>query len=340
MALLCLQNFFVGGSMASKVKGNGPALKALHMLLLGENLSETITLNCLDEELLSKTAGALGRPVWESAPDNNLLARLAPTPCALWLTDDLSRIFIEQGHQYLAYEAYRDPYVTTEKVPNKDEKRLLRARPSQGIWRDLHLLTSLDKSSGDDAPLVLQGLRERQELKNSTRLWVGELIKAKDAKIEDNTESTFTVPKSLFTSAGNHLYETGIAHAETMSKKLWGAIKTHGSSLKNEHPPIAEGQKHFWHALDQRHRALIQMVRNPDDYKEKFGSPGATDPWSKLVQQAALDAYMAVCSRTTPRQIQAYAAGMKSLRKQYTAKKTTTKKTAKLSSQSELPLKS
>lgn len=335
LALLCLQNFFVGGSMASKVKGNGPALKSLQMILLGNSLGETIILNCLDLQTLEKTGAGLGKPVWESQADNQLLSRLAPVSCALWLSDDLNRISIDQGHQYLQYEAYRDPFATTQTT--KDKTRILRAKPSQGIWRDLHLLTNLKKATEQEAPLTLQSYRDRSKIGESTNLWVGELIKAKDAKIQNCTESTFTIPHDLFTDAGRNIYQAGIEFAETTSKKLWGAIKTHGSTLKNKHPSTDEGQKHFWHTLDQQHRWLIAMAGKPEERKGKkaIGDKEATDVWTRTVTRAALDAYDSVCSRTTPRQIQAYAAGMKSLRKPPAKKKTATK-----SQQSKLPLKS
>jgi hypothetical protein len=61
IALLCLQNFFVGGSMASKVKGNGPALKSLQMLLSSRDLHSTILMNCLDLETVESTGGGLGQ---------------------------------------------------------------------------------------------------------------------------------------------------------------------------------------------------------------------------------------------------------------------------------------
>ncbi|WP_411845953.1 type I-E CRISPR-associated protein Cse1/CasA [Roseibacillus persicicus] len=312
LTLLCLQNFFVGGSMASKVKGNGPALKSLQMILLGENLAQTILKNCLDSETLRSSGNGLGSPSWEGQADTQLLSRLSPTPCDLWLTDDLSRILIEQGTQQPECPAYRDPYATIEPIKDKDD-RLLRAKPGQGIWRDLHLLTNLNKAQGQNAALNLQAFNERKEIGENTPLWVGELIKAKDAKIEDATESTFTVPHKLFSDEGRHLYASGIEHCDAISKKLYGAIKFYGTTLSQEKPPIAEGQKHYWHTLDQEHRKLIAMSATPENYLTQIGSEHADDPWTLSVRQAARQAYDAVCPRTTPRQIQAYTAGIKPL---------------------------
>ena len=316
LTLLCLQNFFVGGSMASKVKGNGPALKSLQMLLCGPELHTFVLRNCLDLRAISQTGGILGKPVWEQPPDTSLLARLAPTPCALWVHNDLQHIHINQGYQYPEYDEYRDPFVTTQVI--KGEKRvLLRAKPSHGIWRDLHLLTNLSKSGGNHSPLNLECFHDRSELGGYTELWVGELIKAKDAKIEDIAESTFSVPHSLFSNTGRSIYQSGIEYAELISQKLYGAIKTCYSLEKHENPPIEQGQRHYWHTLDQNHRILIQFAGDPETRRGQvaFGDPAAQDEWTCLVRKAAVDAYNAVCPRTTPRQLQAYSAGYKSLHK-------------------------
>ena len=330
LALLCFQNFFVGGSMASKVKGNGPALKSLQMLLSGDNLHTTILRNCLDEKHIGETGGKFGRPVWEKPADHNLLSRLAPTSCSLWLSDDLNTIFIDQGHQYLEYDACLDPFASTF-IGNDDKRRLIRAKPDQGIWRDLHLLTNLSDKKGSTPPLTLRCFNARKEIGDTTCLWVGELIKAKDAKIQDCTESSFTVPRSMFSEAGNHLYSAGIAHAETISRFLFGAIKTYAASLSHEKPPIVEGQKHYWHHLDQNHRVLIEMAGSPQP-GQVFGETGASDPWTTEVSIAATRAFKAVCPHGTPRQIQAHTLGTRTLHKALYPKPPSTKNVKTLES--------
>jgi CRISPR system Cascade subunit CasA len=346
LGLLCLQNFFVGGSMASKVKGNGPSLKSLQLLLLGDSLQETLLRNCIDLKTLKQTGAELGAPVWETSPDNNLLARLAPKSCALWLADDLATTLIDQGYQYPEFEAYRDPYVTILTI--KDNRRLLRANLEKGIWRDLHLLTNLKYTTETAGPLNLQSFNNSNTLNEYTNLWVGELIKAKDAKVIDCTESTFTVPHQLFCEDGQMVYAAGVDHADTVSRKLYGAIKTYWSALKHETPPIAKAQKHFWHRLDQQHRVLINMAGDPESRRGPgIGVEDAKDSWTTLVRKAAFDAFDSVCPRSTARQIQAYATGIKPLlralypkesKKKDKPKNTTTVSTASQRTQSELKL--
>lgn len=315
MALLCLQNFFVGGSMASAVKGNGPALKSLQLFLLGPNLQSSLKENCISQDILDETSFELGKPNWETAADHDYLSYLTPSPCALWLDDNLQRVAIKQGFQHLDYDAYRDPFIT---LYTRDDKRfIVRAQPTKGIWRDIHLLTALRSEGNQNSALNLQEKNQRvpTDSENKIRFWAGELIKAKDAKILDSLESTFTVNHSLLTQAGNDIYASGTEYAENVSKKLYGAIKFYGSSLSHEKPAIEEGQKYFWHILDQNHRNLIKLGGDPDSQlgKPAIGSPGADDLWTKVVRKAALDAYQTVCPATTARQIQAYAAGIKPL---------------------------
>lgn len=313
LGLLCLQNFFVGGSMASKVKGNGPSLKSLQMLLKGDSLKSTLLRNCIDRNTLQQTGGGLGVPVWEGRPGSNLLARLAPVSCALWLSDDCATTLIDQGYQYPEYESYRDPYATTLTV--NDNRRLLRASLEKGIWRDLHLLTNLGQAEGASGPLNLQSYNNRRQLTEQTDLWVGELIKAKDAKIIDCIESTFTVPQQLFCEDGRHIYASGVDHAESTSKKLYGSVKTYWSALKHETPPVTKAQQQFWHELDRQHGALIRLAADPENRRglPAIGAEGAQDDWTLIVRGAALEAFEAACPRSTPRQIQAYANGMKPL---------------------------
>lgn len=327
MGLLVFQNFFVGGSMSKFVLGNGPSLKSMQTLLCGDSLSATILKNCMDQETLEGTGAGLGRPIWESAPDHNLLARFAPVPCALWLTDDITGTPIGQGYQYPEFESYRDPYATA--IVSSDKRRLLRANLEKGIWHDLHLLTAQKDLDGTSGPLNLQTYKEHSDLDTHIDLWVGELFKAKDAKIVDLVESTFTIPSTLFSSDGRNIYTSGIEHADAISKKLYGAIKSYWATLKHENPPVEAGQKHFWHHLDQHHRELIQLASKPEERTglPAIGAEGAEDIWTETVRKAAKSAFDAVCPRSTPRQIQAYANGIKSLLKALYPKSKTPKKT-------------
>ena len=294
-AVLAYQVFFVGGSMAKKVKGNGPAINFLNCLLVGSSLRETILLNCLDEETAATTS----------------LDRLIPRTAALWIADDGLRIHIEPGTPSLKFPDQRDPYSTAYAV--KDKRYLLRADLEKGLWKDLHVITLLRAAKGQEqqAPLNLQS-HAYQYTNHDARLWLGEFIKAKDAKIIDSIESTFTVPFKMFSDVGRARYAAGVEWAERQSKQLYGAVKQYGAAMKNESPPTDRAKQHYWHALEQRCDLLLAIVADTEPQAEDFGE--GSDPWTVAVRTAARRAYENACPHQTPRQLRAFAAGLRVLR--------------------------
>jgi CRISPR system Cascade subunit CasA len=356
LALLTFQNFYP--SYGRGYKGSGPCAErnAIHTLLFGQNLTQTILSNLLDETSIDPMQ--IGIPIWEckspselKVSTTTLLGRLVPRHRSVKLTDDLTHFYHRnKSLEYPGWEGFREPSVTTI-LNTKNVRSLLPARLDRSLWRDLHSLTALRTGmTGNDfnegsAPV----LRSQEERFRSGRaqLWTGTLIDSGQAKFLDSIESTFTVNHTLFTPAGNNIYASGSEHSENVSRDLRRAIwifwKTQIETPKPESkvkkqkwtekiPAQGVAERHFWHLLDQTHRTLIALAGDPGSTRGKpaIGSPGAEDSWTKAVRQAALDAYQTACPATTPRQIQAYAAGIKTLtRALYPVAKKTAKKAAK-----------
>jgi CRISPR system Cascade subunit CasA len=327
--ILCYQNFFVGGSMAKKVKGNGPSLKMLHTFLIGKSLKQTLLANCLD----AAKAPNFGRPYWElGSPDQitgakaneateTYLGRLVPLSCRLDVTANPEggfAIHIDQGFEYPPYPEPREASATI--VPFKEEHRLLRADTNRGIWRDLHCLAVLRGTQAQSAPLILQShIFEHED--GDVDLWVGELIKAKDAKILDGIEDRFTVPHRLFTESGQRTYSSGVKHADAQSTLIFSAVKAYADSMMHASAPVDIAQRHFWNALDLQRQLLLELVKDPTPLgPASFGE--GTDPWTLAVRKAVFAAYDHACPRGTPRQIEAYALGLRRLRPKSTKPKT------------------
>ncbi|MDF1712190.1 MAG: type I-E CRISPR-associated protein Cse1/CasA [Akkermansiaceae bacterium] len=337
LTLLVYQNFFIGGSMASKVKGNGPSLKTLHTFLKGKNLRETILYNCIDQDTLKIP---VGRPVWEKPLDaanatQTYLGRLIPAPCKVWLGENGANVQIDQGFVYPEFEEIAPETSSTVIVltfNKKEEKRLMRAQPNKGIWRDLHSLTVLSKSKNEGrAPQILISHKFQLGGTQHLPIWCGEMIKAKDAKILDSVESSFELPAQLFENSGRELYQQGVNHADFRAKLLADAVKAYGKFLFIEKPDPSAAQRHFWHRLDQESAKLLNVVASPALLdKEKFGP--SSDPWSRAVHFAAVEAYQASCPAISSRQIQAHATGLTKLnpRKKKAAKKAATQTTLPL----------
>ncbi len=327
--ILCYQNFFVGGSMASKVKGNGPSLKMLHTFLIGKSLKQTILANCLDTANMPN----FGKPYWEiGTPDQikgtaarelteTYLGRLVPLSCRLDVTGNVLdgyAIHIDQGLEHPAYPECREPSATI--VPYKEEHRLLRADTNRRIWRDLHCLAVLRGTQAQSAPLVLQShIFEHED--GDVDLWVGELIKAKDAKILDGIEDRFTVPHRLFTESGQLTYANGMKYADAQSTLIYSAVKAYSDSMMHASAPVDVAQRHFWNALDLERQLLLELVKDPTPLDSaNFGE--ASDPWTLAIRKAVYAAYDHACPRSTPRQIEAYALGLRRLRPKSTKLKT------------------
>ena len=318
--LLVYQNFFIGGSMASKVKGNGPALKCLHTFIRGNNLKEWILRNCIDLASASKHFRNLGRPIWEKPSDaangtQTYLGRLVPAPCNIWLADDFSGVRIDQGWQYPEFEEVPPEasatIITFGRRNQPTEKALLRAKIDKGIWRDLHAICD-SRRSEEKCPLVIQSHLYEFERKIEMPIWCGELVKARDAKIVDAVESAFQVPPELLRNSGYRIYFDGVSHCEFRAKLLADAVRAFGKSMMIEKPDTSLASRAFWHAVSLKAGSLLEVVKYPRLLdKERFGISG--DPWSKAVHGAAIDAYKLACPCETTRHFQAHAAGWKKL---------------------------
>ena len=327
LALLTFQNFYP--LYGAGFKGRGPCSdgNSIHTLLYSETLKNTILSNLIDKETVDRfLPRGFGKPIWECNTSEELsestltyLGRLVPRHRSLKLTDDITKFLHHNvSLQYQGWEPYREPSSTV--ILNKKEKRkLLPAKLDRAIWRDLHSITAFEigigvsKQRSDAAPILIS--HSIRLANQSVNIWTGGLVTDLKAKIFDVVESTFTLPRKMLLESGRHTYLAGINYAETISQKLYGAIKRYWSTLKHETAPVGEGQKHYWHRLDQEHLTLIRLASDPESFigKPAIGTTEAKDPWTELIRKAALNAFGQVCPRTTPRQYQAYANGIKPL---------------------------
>jgi CRISPR system Cascade subunit CasA len=337
LALLSFQMFYP--LYGAGYKGKGPCVDGnmIHAILQGEHLEKTIQLNSLDETTIRAhfPFGQMGKPIWEldetdathvEIATQSYLGRLVPRHRNLWLLDNGSGFHLTPiGLSYPTYPSAIEPSATIV-VRKKGSEELpfpLSARLDRALWRDLHSLAVTRESSKslNAAPLVLQSHIE-EFADSDLSLWTGALVTDLKAKILDTLESTFTAPSKLFLSTSARTrYENGVEHAESLSKRLYGAVKTYASTLKNELPPTDSAQRHYWNILNQRANTLLDLVRlqgTPTDPMGTFSfgqrhENGKTDPWTQLVRTAVNDAYQKTCPAQTPRQMKAFAAGLRVL---------------------------
>ncbi len=325
LALLTFQNFYP--LYGAGYKGKGPCVDSnmLHTLVKGTNLQDSVIRNSITLDIISEVfQKGLGNPIWELRGTRGFdteiatlsyLGRLVPRHRSLYLNEDLKGFYLsKESLIYPTYEEVRETSATTTVIKKgRNHKRgLVRARLDKGVWRDLHLVTMIRERNTEDlrAPLSLQA--HYNEGEDEQELWLGALITDLKAKIIDSTESSLTVPQVMFGASGRNEYQRGIEYSEKVSKKLYGAVKQYGKELKVEKPQTDAAKRHFWNALDQQVDTLLEIVRHPETRKEDFGM--GDDAWTLRVNRAALMAFQDTCPRRSPRQLKAFAAGLRTLR--------------------------
>jgi len=302
-----------------------------HAYLLGSNLSESLIANLLTRETIQQHGYEWGKPIWEMMPKgpadtfnscSTYLGRLVPLSRVVLIGDN-GGMLLGNGLTYAGFPAWREPAATIiiKREVGKEERQTLKLSATKGIWREVPAISVLDRTGREPGggPLSLKNLEQGQ----SCDLWVGGLIAAK-AKLIDTVESIFHLPAAMFQDAGRQPYQDGVRLAEARAARLGYAISCYRRTLKDE----LEGEMwkrgamvkqkasaHYWTEVEQRVPALLALVENPGMlYPEGSSTPdwGQTE-WGKTVVAAARAAYELACPHNTPRQLKAYALGLKAL---------------------------
>ena len=289
----------------------------VHTLLLGECLLQSLHLNLLSRETVTDSFGAnrWGKPVWElpvqeagdkTAVENatlTYLGRLVPLSRAVRLDDGGATIILANGLDYPIFPAFRETTATI--IKRKEELAVLPASTSRSLWRQLAAVSVRRRSATDAScgPLALI----HASTSGASTLWVGALVTDK-AKIEDVVESTYSLPPGMFSEFGRVAYEKGVTHAEEREGILIQAVKAYANSLKVAVPAYDRARQYFWTRVEQHLSNLLDLARNTD-----LAADLPNCGWGKAVQTAVTYAFEQSCPRQTPRQIEAFALGLRRL---------------------------
>lgn len=337
LSLLTFQCFSPGGRIGpakwngQPTPGNGSSNHApctpscmIHGIPLGSTLLDTIHFNLLSKDLVADVyTNGWGKPVWEAMPHGNkdhaniknatstYLGRLAPISRVIQLHEGLRGMLLANGLEYSGFPAFREPTATV--IQKNSELGLLPASTGRSLWRQLSAITIRRRASNDgvSGPLAIQ----HETGSNTLGLWVGALVTDK-AKIKELVEAIYNVPPSMFGKSGRAAYEEGVSLAESSELTLKRAIKAYANELNLETPPTVRASQEFWTAVEQHVSALFDIAReivHPDQIP--------SSPWGVAVVTAARDAYYRVCPHQTPRQMQAFSEGLRTLNFIYKAKK-------------------
>lgn len=289
----------------------------VHTLVLGETLLASIHQNLLSKDMVTDFYGPKhwGKPVWEHPVETledrqgvenatqTYLGRLAPMSRAVRLQGAGETMILGNGLEYPAFPGFREATATV--VRRKDELALLPASTSRSLWRQLPAIAVKRRADAESAsgPIALN----HQANGGSTTLWVGAFITDK-AKIEDVVESTYSLPAGLFTELGRAAYEQGVVYAEGREGALIQAVKAYAAALKSGSPAYDRARQVFWTRAEQSLSTLFSLASNPDQVADMPESA-----WGKAMEAAGREAYERCAPRQTPRQIEAYALGLRKL---------------------------
>lgn len=289
----------------------------LHTLLQGDCLLQTLHLNLLSNETVADAFGLnrWGQPVWElpvkSADDAlaienatlTYLGRLMPLSRAVRLDAQGASIILANGLDYPIFPAFREATATI--IKRKDDLAILPSSTARSLWRQLAAVSVRRRSASDSTcgPLALAHASSSV----NTTLWVGALVTDK-AKIEDVIESAYSLPPSMFSEFGRAAYEKGVAYAEEREGNLIQAVKAYASSLKVAEPAYNRARQLFWTRIEQHLSNLLELPSNTS-----LAADLPNCAWGRAVQAADHAAFEQSCPRQTPRQIEAYALGLRRL---------------------------
>jgi CRISPR system Cascade subunit CasA len=289
----------------------------IHSIVLGTHLLETLRFNLLSKETVMDFYGAQnwGIPIWElpissiteAAEIQNAtgtyIGRLVPLSRAIRIKQGGTAVILANGIDYPIYPIYREATATVRKV--KEDLKLLPASTARGLWRQLSAIAIKRRANRDPVcgPVVLN----HNFSSASTILWLGALVTSGNGKIEDVIESVYNLPTEIFSELGRAAYELGVSFATEWESSLKYALKEYASTL-NASPAGEQATQFFWTRLEQHLSDLFELARNVD-----LAADLPASKWGLAVKAAAQDAYQQSCARQTPRQIEAYARGLRKL---------------------------
>jgi hypothetical protein len=289
----------------------------LHTLLLGTSLLATLRMNLLTRETCDGCYDphGMGHPLWEvwnsgkpTKQDEEILTqsylgRLVPLARSVWL-ESQTEMSLANG---LIYDGFLDSgfrEATATVVSAKAKLWILKARTDRAVWRELaSVCVKIRQTDGVSGPLAFRNPLPETDIV----IWSGGLI-SDQAKIHDTIEAVYSLPAGMFNDMGRAAYERGVKHADEADQTLWKAVNAYAKSLKIDKPAYDRARQFFWTRVEQHLSSLIDLARNTN-----LAADLPNCAWGKAVQAAAYAAFEQSCPRQTPRQIEAYAHGLRRL---------------------------
>lgn len=328
--ITCL-NFSTGGKVGQAIWKNNrysdstfaaPCIKAMHTLIRGENLHETIFFNLLAKKTIkSFPNGKWGYPVWDffpRSPDDTdcfenagktYLGRLVPLSRFINLSAGNEKECII-GPTFKSFKinhlpAFREPSMTVIQT-KKGDPIYLPLSSEKHIWRELGSVINLSVSMEQGGAACLQNIQQVFDFIDDSHIdiWVGGLeVGAQAAKLNDMVEWNLSLPLGLFDDTVLTIYQNGVTLANNGELALKNGVTTYYADQAIAPKEMTGVKKKaaiiYWTILDNNYQLLINIANRQQEL----------DEWKKLIYSAMHKAYRQTCSHETPRQIQAFSKG-------------------------------
>lgn len=310
------------GSKTSRTSEHAPCIEgsALHTILIGANIEQTIWLNLISKKDVSKLPGmSFGKPVWESGLSNkgnsaarettqSYLGRLVPFSRAIKIEERSRSITLVNGLSYPKIPSQREPNATViiRGKGQNEKETYIQVRLDRHPWRELASVLSITASSIAGGAMVLGNLQYAAI--ETVDVWTGGMA-ADKGKILDVGEWIFSIRPQDLTESWTRIYSTGAQLAERGEYLLKDAIKEwYKAMINNLDPkqiPYASATSLYWSELDKNYEILINCAQ--DD----ISLNGA---WYTTIRTAMEYSLSQSCPHKTPRQIQAFAKAKRNMR--------------------------
>ena len=256
---------------------------------------------------------AWGNPYWElpalsrkalSGLASTYLGRLLPLPRTIHCVKTSRSVVLAAGIQYPKLPEQREPTGTVIEVGSGPQRHFsyLSVTPAKHPWRELASILQLQKADSSGGAACLAHLRHVSVF--CFDIWTGGLS-ADKAKLVDMAEWVLTIPIELLDTLIISRYQSGVVSANRAKFVLQEAIKTYSELQKSDPVWQAKAEQFFWITLDAQSQTLTACAIQDD--------ATLAEKWHPIIRIALHAAYERTCPHETPRQIQAYAQGLKIL---------------------------
>jgi CRISPR system Cascade subunit CasA len=233
-----------------------------------------------------------------------------------------------RGFDFPIFPDFRCPEPSATSIERKDDKGqpirdLLKASHARGIWRQLAALVVKRRAGSVGGALAMENVPDDKGFD----IHVCALLR-NQATIEAFQESIFHIPAGMTTDIGRKIYEGEVNLAEAKARKLGRAVEKwrremdpdweqklnvagkDKNKLRERLRSIATN--HFWTAIEKNLPLLIAYTSSLEedniDEREK--------KWRRAVSRSARASYELACGRESPRQLRAFAMGLRILERE------------------------